>query len=254
MTNIEMQSTSTTARVGSGSSSSEEDYQSISAVPIEQTNRTDQASQHSLGSIASRLNSIFRLFVRSKTMSDLALSTLVCLGHMVWWWCFRTSAFCYLMTDLPTKFIPCKRDACVFPRPCGGNEKCRPHIALLKLGLLAVLLYSLFLIINLTNLAVTGKFALTLPCILSLTSCRTNFLICQEVRNISEDDFLFINYLLSKSFVRIENGNLLTLPIQPKVMNMSGGITPFALPFSNPINNSINNKTSEVLQPALKSK
>ena len=106
-----------------------------------------------------------------------------------------------------------------------------------------MLLYSIFLLINLTNLAVTGKFALTLPCILSLTSCRTNFLICNEVRNITEDDFLFINYLLSKSYVRIEDGNLLTLPIKPKVINMSGGMTPYAMPFSNPINTSIN-KTS----------
>ena len=240
MTNIELQST--TARMGSGSSSSEQDYQSIAAVPIEEANRADQTSQQSLGSIKSRLNAIFHLFIRSKTVTDLVVSTIVCLGHMLWFSCFRTSAFCYLMTDLPTKYIPCMRDACQFPKPCGGNDRFRPHIALFKLGLLALLFYVVFLLINITNLAVTGRFALTLPCILSLTSCRTNFLICNEVRNISQDDFLFINYLLSKSYVRIEDGNLLTLPINPKVINMSG-MTPFAMPFTNSINTSIN-KTS----------
>ena len=230
MAEIELQSMR--GRVGSGSESSAteyataDNYETIDIDHQPARDSTEQISQTnsltSVRSLVNRLQSLFSLFLKSESMTQLLCATFVCLGHMMFFFWYRTSAFLFLLTDLPTRLLPCTRKPeCNFPQPCGQNTHFRPHIALLKIGSLTIIGYILFVIVNCTQLTINARYNLSVPCVLALYSCQPKFSICAEVKNISEDEFYLINYFLASQSVKIQQGNLVTLPSQPILVDMS---------------------------------
>ena len=85
-----------------------------------------------------------------------------------------------------------------------------------KLGTVSALTYLLFLIANITQLEVIGRYKITTSCVLTLSNCQPNFLIGDETQYLSKDEFALINSILRKSNLEISNGDLQT--IQEKVI------------------------------------
>ena len=236
MEDIELQSRSgsTIGNVGSGSTSS--DYHDPSTA-----SRQEQSAQNGLGddlgsnhsslrSIASRMNAIFRLFLRSNTWVELLTSSLIFFGYVGYWLIFRTTACLFLTTDCPARIPPFNHPSCQFPAPLGQNNRWRPTFALMKLVAFSGLVYLLFLTINIVQLEVVGRFQLTGSCVLALTGCKRNFVICDEVYNVSRAEFNLMNHLLEKHFLQIRAGNLVAIPHPPSIVNMSEMTTMKALP------------------------
>ena len=234
MENIELNSAggSTRGQMGSGSTSTEYEEAARGSVPsvsatVEQAlGGNDGGSTHSsLRSIASRMQAIFRLFLRATTWVEIATSTVLFTFYLTYWLCFRTTACLFLSTDIPARCPPFNHSSCQYPPPLGSNQSWRPQFALLKIITLAALLYLIFLMANICQLEVVGRWALTGQCVLALTNCRRNFLIYDEVYNISHPQFNLINHLLSKHFMQIANGSLVVIPNPPQIINMSNPTT-----------------------------
>ena len=234
MENIELNSTgreSTAGQMGSGSGSASTQNEeatrgsvpSVSAT-IEQAlgaNDGGGSTHSSLRSIAGRMQAIFRLFLRATTWLEIATSTVLFTLYLTYWLCFRTTACIFLSTDIPPRCYPFNQSSCQYPAPLGSNSSWRPQFALLKIITLAALLYLIFLMANICQLEVIGRWALTGQCVLALTNCRRNFLIYDQTYNISEPQFNLINHLLRKHFMQIANGSLVVVPTKPQIMNMS---------------------------------
>ena len=78
------------------------------------------------------------------------------------------------------------------------------------------------MVTNLGQLEVRGRFKISASCVLTLTNCQPQFVICDETRNISKAEFHLINAVLQKSFLKIIGGNLISIhqvPVKP--VNMS---------------------------------
>ena len=217
---------STIGNVGSGSTTSGDYHDTSGASRQEQSAQNalgdDQGSRHSsLRSIASRMNAIFRLFLRSNTWVELLTSSMIFLGYLAYWLIFHTTACLFLTTDCPGRVRPFNHPSCQFPPPLGSNQRWRPTFALMKIVTFAGLAYLVFLTINILQLELIGRFQLTGTCVLALTSCKRNFLICDQVYNISRAEFNLVNHLLEKHFLQIREGSLKAIPHKPSIVNMS---------------------------------
>ena len=229
MENIELNSTgrdSTAGQMGSGSGSEEATRGRIPSVSatIEQAlgaNDGGGSTHSSLRSIAGRMEAIFRLFLRATTWLEIGISTVLFTLYITYWLLFRTGACLFLSTDIPPRCFPFNQSSCQYPAPLGSNSSFRPQFALLKILTLAALVYLIFLMINICQLEVIGRWALTGQCVLALTNCRRIFLIYDQTYNISEPQFNLINHILRKHFMEIANGSLVVVPTKPQIMNMT---------------------------------
>ena len=228
MANIELNSTtggdSTAGQVGSGSGSEEVTREDTIEQALGGHSQNDGVgSTHgSLRSIAGRMEAVFRLFLRATTWVEIGISTVLFTLYIGYWLLFRTGACLWLATDIPSpRCFPFNQSSCQYPAPLGSNSNFRPQFALLKILTLAALVYMIFVMINIFQLELIGRWALTGQCILALTNCRRIFLIFDQTYNISEPQFRLINHILRQHFMEIENGSLVVIPQPPQIMNMS---------------------------------
>ena len=79
--------------------------------------------------------------------------------------------------------------------------------------------YLLFIIGNLGQLELHGRYQISGTCVLALTNCKANFVICDETGNLSKAEFNLINSILKRNFLEITKGNLKTIEQIPQIIN-----------------------------------
>ena len=91
-----------------------------------------------------------------------------------------------------------------------------------KLMSLSCATYLIFMVANLGQLEIRGRFKISASCVLALTNCQPEFVICDETGNLSKAEFHLINSILRKNFLQITEGNLKSLHQVPtKPVNMT---------------------------------
>ena len=221
MDNIEL---STTGQQGSrsGSGSEEVNREGTTEQALGGQNDGGGSTHGSIRSIIGRMEAVFRLFLRATTWLEIGISTVLFTLYIGYWLIFRTGACLWLVTDIPSPpCFPFNHSGCQYPAPLGSNSRFRPQFALLKILTLAALVYIIFVILNIFQLELIGRWALTGQCILALQNCRRIFLIFDNTYNISEPQFRLINHILRQHFMEISNGSLTVIPRPPQIINMS---------------------------------
>ena len=126
-------------------------------------------SQHSsIRSIASRMRSVGRVLFRANTCLELITSWFIFVGYTLYWVIFRSLACLYLVSDCPG-FGPFLQPACRFPAPLGSNTRFRPLMLIAKVLSVSCIGYLIFLIVNLAQLEITGRYRISASCVLTLT-------------------------------------------------------------------------------------
>ena len=164
----------------------------------------------SIRSIGSRMRAVGRVLLSSDTCLELFTSWGIFLGYTLYWVLIRSAALLYLVSDCPA-CGPFDRPACRYPAPLGSNKKWRPLMLCAKLGTVSSLAYLLFLITNIIQLEVIGRYKISTSCVLSLTNCQNNFLISDETQHISRDELALINSILRTKNLEIKEGDLKTI-------------------------------------------
>ena len=152
-------------------STSSSSYKGTSGGNAEDMNADDIAnpSQHSsIRSIASRMRSVSRVLFRANTCLELVTSWLIFVGYTLYWCIFRSLACLYLVSDCPG-FGPFLQPACRFPPPLGSNTRFRPLMLIAKVLSVSCIGYLIFLIVNLAQLEITGRYRISASCVLTLT-------------------------------------------------------------------------------------
>ena len=90
-----------------------------------------------------------------------------------------------------------------------------------KLVAFSSMSYLVFIVANLGQLELSGRYEVSGSCVLALTNCRPNFVICDETANLSKAEFTLINSILRKNFLQIKEGNLETIAHTPQIINMT---------------------------------
>ena len=90
-----------------------------------------------------------------------------------------------------------------------------------KLVTFSSMSYLVFIVANLGQLEISGRYEVTGSCVLALTNCRPNFVICDQTKNLTKAEFTLINSILRKSFLQIREGNLESISHNPKIINMT---------------------------------
>ena len=194
MQDIELNSPAT-----SGNSSSS--YRTPSGAGDNDDEGADRGSRHSsLRSIGSRMRAIGRLFLRSNTCLELLTTTAIFVGYCAYWVIFRSLACLYLVSDCPATIKPFSHPSCAYPQPIGGNTRWRPCFMLSKILAFSSMTYLLFIVGNLGQLELYGRYQVSGTCVLALTNCKANFVICDETANLSKAEFNLINSILKRNF------------------------------------------------------
>ena len=79
--------------------------------------------------------------------------------------------------------------------------------------------YLVFIVGNLGQLELYGRYQVSGTCVLALTNCKANFVICDETANLSKAEFNLINSILKRNFLQITKGNLETIKQTPQIIN-----------------------------------
>ena len=133
------------------------------------TDDVGNTSQHSsIRSIASRMRAVGRILFRADTCFEIITSWLIFLGYTLYWVIFRSMACLYLITDCPG-FGPFLHPACRFPAPLGSNMCFRPFMLVAKVLSVSCIGYLVFLVVNLAQLEITGRYRISASCVLTLT-------------------------------------------------------------------------------------
>ena len=90
--------------------------------------------------------------------------------------------------------------------------------------------YLLFIIGNLGQLEIRGRFKISGSCVLALTNCQAEFVICDETGNLSKAEFNLINSILKRNFLEITKGNLKSIKQVPQIINNTVNMSTMAKP------------------------
>ena len=171
------------------------------------------------------MRSVGSILLRSTTCCELMSNWLIFIGYSIYLISLKFVALLYMVTDLP-QWGPFSRPEFSWPPPLGGNTKCRPIMALIKLITVTIIGYLAFLVVNLVQLELIGKYELSVCCILTLNGCKPNFMIGEQTKHITKAKFVLINSLLKKHGMALEGGDLVALdndltPVTKPPGNMS---------------------------------